>query len=236
MERVTRREFIVGGSMLIGGTVGSLALGSEFFFPQNVQASKVEFPESSCGPEKKTGKKVLVAYASYCGSTGGVAEAIGKVLCDRGAVVDVRLAKSVGDISSYHAAVIGSATRSASWWPEAISFVKGNEKMLSRIPVAYFLTCLALYKGTEESRRVARSYMEPVLKAAPDVKPIDIGLFSGALDYSKMNLMYRTVMKYKMGKKGVREGDYRDWTAIRTWAGDLGSTLLAFGGKIYGRR
>ena len=72
----------------------------------------MEFPESNCGLEKKTGKKVLVAYASCCGTTGGVAEAIGKVLCDRGAVVDVRLVKNVGDLSSYQAAVIGSATRS----------------------------------------------------------------------------------------------------------------------------
>ncbi len=234
MKNLTRREFMVDGSMLIGGAVGGLALGNELFFPKKVQAGKVEFPESSCGLEKKTGKKVLVAYSSYCGSTGGVAEAIGKVLCEnRGAVVDVRLVKNVGDLSSYQAAVIGSATRSASWWPEAISFVKGNEKMLSRIPVAYFLTCLALYKGTEESRRVARSYMEPVRKAAPDVKPIDMGLFSGALDYSKLNLMYRTVMKYKMGKKGVPEGDFRDWTAIRTWAEGLCSPLLALGGKRY---
>src|SRR4030066_1705558 len=101
MERVTGREVIVGGSMLIGGAAGSLALGSEFFFPQNAQAAKVEFPESSCGLEKKTGKKVLVAYASYCGTTGGVAEAIGNVLCNRGAVGDVRLVKNVGDLSSY---------------------------------------------------------------------------------------------------------------------------------------
>ena len=152
MKSVTRREFVVGGSMLIGGAIGGLTLGSEFFFPQNVQAAKVEFPESSCGLEKKAGKKFLVAYASYCGTTGGVAEAIGKVLCDRGAVVDVRLVKNVGDLTSYQAAVIGSATRAASWWPEAISFVEGHKKTLSRITVAYFLTCLALVKDTEESR------------------------------------------------------------------------------------
>ena len=69
--------------------------------------------------------------------------------------------------------------------------------------------------------------MEPVLNAVPEVKPMGMGFFAGALDYSKMNLMYRTVMKSKMGKKGVPEGDYRDWTAIRTWAEGLCSTLLA---------
>lgn len=236
MKNITRREFMVDGSMLIGGAVGTLALGNELFFPPKVQAAKVEFPESSCGLEKKTGKKVLVAYASYCGTTGGVAEAIAKVLCDRGAVVDVCLVKNAGDLSSYQAAVIGSATRRGSWWPEAISFVEGHKKTLSRIPVAYFLTCLALIKDTEESRRLATNYMEPVLEAVPEVKPMDMGLFPGALDYSKMNLMYRTVMKNKMGKKGVREGDYRDWTAIRTWADGLRSPLLALGGKRYAAR
>ena len=78
--------------------------------------------------------------------------------------------------------------------------------------------------------------MEPVLKAVPEVKPVDIGLFPGALDYSKLNLMYRTVMKYKMGKKGVPEGDFRDWTAIRAWAEGLSSPLLALGGKRYAAR
>jgi hypothetical protein len=29
-----------------------------------------------------------------------------------------------------------------------------------------------------------------------------------------------------MGKKGIPEGDFRDWTAIRTWAEGLCSPLL----------
>ena len=226
MKRVTRREFLIDGSMVMGGAIASLALGSEPFSSQNAQAAKVDFSESSCAPKKRTGKKVLVAYASYCGTTGGVAETIGQVLCDRGAAVDVRLVKNMDDLNSYQAVIIGSAIRSASWWPEAINFVKENKKRLSRIPVVYFLTCLALYKDTEGSRRVARSYMEPVLKAVPDVKPMDMGFFAGVLDYSKLNLMYRTVMKYKMKKQGVPEGDFRDWSAIRAWAENLCSPLL----------
>ena len=226
MRRVTRREFLVDGSTLVGGAIGSLALGSELLSPQNVQAAKVEFPESNCGQEKKTGKKVLVAYASFCGTTGGVAEAIGQVLCERGANVDVRLVKNVNDITPYQAVIIGSATRSSSWWPEAIEFVERNKEELSRKPVAYFLTCLALCKDTEASHRVARGYMDPVLKAVPDVKPVDMGFFAGVLDYGKLNLVYRMVMKSKMKKQGVPEGDFRDWKAIRSWSKGLCSPLL----------
>ncbi|NVM26072.1 MAG: flavodoxin domain-containing protein [Desulfobacterales bacterium] len=226
MKRVTRREFLVDSTRLVGGAVGTLALGSTLLSPQDAMAAKVKFAESSCGLEKKTGKKVLVAYVSFCGTTGGVAEAIGQVLCERGAKVDVRLVKNVDDITPYQAVVIGSATRSASWWPEAIEFVERNKEELSRKPVAYFLTCLALYKDTEASRRVARGYMDPVLKAVPDVKPVDMGFFAGVLDYSKLNLVYRMVMKSKMKKRGVPEGDFRDWNAIRSWAEGLCSPLL----------
>jgi menaquinone-dependent protoporphyrinogen oxidase len=226
MKEMTRREFIADGSMLLGGTVGAMALGGDLLAPKNVKAANVEFPESSCGSEKRPGKKVLVAYASFCGSTGGVAETIGQGLCDNGAAVDIRLVKNVEDLSPYKAAVIGSATRSSSWWPEAIEFVKTNQKILRQIPVAYFVTCLALYEDSEASRRVAKSYIDPVLKAVPKVQPVDLGLFAGALDYSKMNIIYRMVMKSKMKKRGVPEGDFWDWNTIRAWSKGLCSPLL----------
>ena len=226
MKLVNRRKFLIEGSMIVGGAMGGLALGSNVFSPQKALAAKVVFPESSCGLKKKAAKKVLVAYASYCGTTGGVAEAIAQVLCGSGATADVRLLNNIKDLDSYHGVVIGSAVRSSSWWPEAIEFVEINKAFLCRIPVAYFLTCLALYKNTEESRRVARSYMEPVLKAVPDVTPLDMGFFAGALDYSKLNMVYRMIMKSKMKKRRVPEGDFRDWTSIRAWAEGLCSPLL----------
>ena len=226
MKQLSRREFMVDSALIAGGAFGTLALGSGVFAPKAAHAAKINFLETQCGMPENNGKKVLVAYASYCGTTGGVAEAIGQVLCQKGATVDVRLVKNISDLTPYQAVVIGSATRSASWWPEAIEFVERNKEELSRKPVAYFLTCLALYKDTEASRRVARGYMDPALKAAPEVQPVDIGLFAGVLDYSKLNLVYRMVMKSKMKKRGVPEGDFRDWNAIRSWAKGLCSPLL----------
>ncbi|MFC1868440.1 flavodoxin domain-containing protein [Thermodesulfobacteriota bacterium] len=226
MGKVTRRKFIIDGSIIFGGSLGCMALGRDLLGPNSARAAEVEFPESSCGLNKKTGKKVLVAYASYCGTTGNVAESIGQVLCDRGATVDVRLVENVHDLSNYEAVIIGSAVRSSSWRPEAIEFVENNRKILGQVPVAYFLTCLALYKDTDKSRTAARRYMEPALNVDPGLQPVGMGLFAGVLDYSRLNLMFRMVMKYKMKKRGVPEGDFRNWAKIRSWADRVSSPLL----------
>ena len=226
MKAITRREFMITGSVLAGVAASCLTPGSGAFSASKAHAARVDFPESNCGPKNKVGKKVLVAYASYCGTTGGVAEAIGRVFCDAGVDTDIRLVKNVDDVSAYSAVVVGSAVRSTSWYPEAIEFVRKNRQALSGIPVAYFLTCLALYEDSEASRKVAQSYMDPVLNAAPDVRPLDTGLFAGVLDYGKMNMMIRLVMKSKMKSKGVPEGDFRDWSAISSWAGSLPSRLV----------
>jgi menaquinone-dependent protoporphyrinogen oxidase len=232
MKRVTRREFMVDGSMLIGGAVGGFALGNELFFPKKVLAGKVEFPESSCGLEKKTDKKVLVTYASRYGSTGGVADAIGKELCNRGAAVDVCMLKNVGDLNEYRGVVIGSAISRGKWLPEAVDFVERNHGVLRQVPVAYFLVCITMREPTEENRRKALAYLDPVLKAVPHVQPVKVGTFAGALNYSNLSSPIKVIMKFK----GAPEGDFRDWTAIRTWAEGLCSPLLAWGGKKYATR
>jgi menaquinone-dependent protoporphyrinogen oxidase len=217
MKETTRREFIVRGSMIVGAAISGVGC-SHVQSPNGARAGEVIFPEPSCGTDKGSQRPILVAYASFCGSTAGVAEAIAQAFCGKGAKVDVRLAKNVNSVEGYRAAVIGSAVRSASWWPEALSLVSRHERNLARMPVAYFLTCLTLYQDNPENRNTALGYFDPVLKASPGVKPVGMACFAGALDLSKMGFVYRTIMKSKMKQSGVPEGDFRNWPAIKTWA------------------
>ncbi len=165
--------------------------------------------------------KILIAYATAAGSTGEIAEAIGQAMRDGGATVDVRPAKDVADVSEYRAAVVGSGVRAMRPYKEAVAFVERHQQALSQMPVAYFVVCMTMAQDTEENRRSARAYLEPLHQAGPEVQPVDEGLFGGAMDYSKLSLPMRLIIK-AMKKP---EGDFRDWDAIEAWATNLHAML-----------
>jgi len=165
-------------------------------------------------------EKILVTYASKCGSTGEVAEEIGQVLCKSGIEAEVRLAKDVDDVNGYQAVVVGSAVRMGQWLPEATKFIETHRDALSRVPVAYFTVCMTMQEDTEENRREVMGYLEPVRAM---VQPRDVGLFAGAMDYGKLPFVFRLMIKAMK----VPEGDFRDWDSIRDWAAGLRPLLGA---------
>jgi len=205
----SRREFMA----LSSGLIAAMSLGG-MSVPEVGHAGKITFPEGKCEGKKPMGKRVLIAYASKYGSTGGVADAIGKELCSQGLSADVALIKNAKNIGSYQGVVIGSAIYMGKWMPEAADFVKKNREALSRVPVAYFLVCMTLSRPTEDKRAQVMSYMDPIIKEAPEIKPVGIGTFAGAMHYDNLSWLYKKIMK----SKGSPEGDFRDWNAIRTWA------------------
>ncbi|MCJ7782603.1 MAG: flavodoxin domain-containing protein [Desulfobacterales bacterium] len=205
-----RRSFLI----LAGGAISAWTLSNDKVIAQETRQPAVEFNKSSYEKDGKMKNRLLIAYGSRCGSTGGVAETIGQVLSVAGAAVDLRLVKNVDDLSPYQSVIVGSAIRMGKWLPEAVEFLKTHQGTLSRVPVAYFAVCLTMKDDTAENRRKALGYLDPVRKQFPQVKPADIGLFAGAVDYKKLSFAYSLILKVK----GAPEGDFRNWEAIRTWA------------------
>lgn len=220
MKDQTRRDFIFDSTKIIGVTIGTTVLGKEFLFPQVAEAGDVKFPEVSCGSKNKGGHKILIAYASEFGTTGEVAAAIGEVLCQEGNTVETKWVKNVKDINNYDQVIIGSAIHKDDWMSEATEFVKANQKILQQLPVAYFFTCLALHKLNPKGDLEAKEYSDKLQALVPQIKPVSIGGFAGVLDYRNMGFFTRLILKAILFNKGVKEGDYRDWDAIRAWAKD----------------
>jgi menaquinone-dependent protoporphyrinogen oxidase len=168
--------------------------------------------------------KILVTYASRLGSTAGVAEAIGKTLTDNGAEVDVLRMQDVTDLSPYSAVIAGSAVRGKEWLPEAMQFIQTHQAELRRRPFASFLVCMTLaMKNGEKYRPQVAGWLKPVRAS---VKPVSEGLFAGVLNIGKI-ASFSDRLKFRISVLfGVwKEGDHRDWNAIRTWAASLGPLL-----------
>ena len=221
-KKISRRKFLIGGASLIGVSALTCAGGAGLA----MREPEVSFHTSSCGETGNTDGRVLVTYASQAGSTGEIAGAIGQVICETGTAVDVRPILTIDDLTPYRAVVVGSAVHSSAWMPEAVSFVETHRDALSQMPVAYFLSCLALtVTDTDELRRKVASFLDPVRQQVPEVQALDVGLFAGKLDFKKLPLAYRVMWPFTAGGQAT-EGDYRDWKAIRAWAGNLRAGLL----------
>ena len=166
--------------------------------------------------------RLLVAYATKAGATGEVAEAIADVLREKDVDVDVKQAKKVTDVTPYGAVVLGTGVRIGQVYGDAVAFLETHQQKLSQVPVAFFIVCMTMREDTEENLCTAEGYLDAVREKAPQVEPVDVGLFAGELDYGKIRPPLSWILKLMKQP----EGDFRDWDAIREWAEGLRTALL----------
>jgi menaquinone-dependent protoporphyrinogen oxidase len=218
---ISRRHFLIGAAGL-----GVAACGGVGFLA--AQQPVITFNEFSCGEAANNQKKVLVTYASQFGSTGEVAAAMAQTLCESGLAATVKLVTNVNDLSPYRAVIVGAPVHADEWMSDALNFVQTNRTLLSKRPVAYFLTCMTL-GSTEQPgpRQKIAGVLEKVQADIPEVIPVDKGLFAGALDYSRMSYFLRGM--YQGFAEDDTAGDFRDWEAIRAWTKLVGPKLLETG-------
>ncbi|MCR4439522.1 MAG: flavodoxin domain-containing protein [bacterium] len=164
--------------------------------------------------------RVLVTYGSKYGATKEIAEKIGQVLRDAGVQAEVRAAGEAGDLSSFGAAVIGSAVYAGQWRKEAAAFVRKYERELSALPVWIFSSG-PLGKGDPVTLLRGWRIPKALQAAVQQVAPRDIAVFHGALDESKLNRLERTILRLMK----AQVGDFRDWEAIAAWAKSIAAAL-----------
>ncbi len=155
-------------------------------------------------------RKVLVAYASRCGSTEDIARALAEDLKGRGLAVDLRTVDKVPTLTGYQAVILGSAVRFGKWLPEAVQFVRDHHAGLKRVPAAFF-TVHIRNTGTDEASRKARNaYLDPVHAL---IRPNTEVFFAGRMDLSRLSFAERLLGKVMK----ARNVDMRDWSAVHAW-------------------
>ena len=169
--------------------------------------------------------KILITYATRTQTTEGVANAIGNTLSDAGFQVDIYNLNEVKNIESYQTIIVGSAIQAGKWLPEAIEFIKNHQVALQKVKFATFTVCMTLaMRNGEKYRFHVESWLKPVRDMA---EPISEGFFTGALNVSAIK-SFGDRLKFRISVLlGVwKEGDHRNWEAIKTWALNLVPMLL----------
>ncbi|MFI6257005.1 flavodoxin domain-containing protein [Micromonospora zamorensis] len=160
--------------------------------------------------------KILVAAASRHGSTAEIASHIATAL--RGALpsdsVDVVAAAEVTDVTSYDAMVLGSAVYMGRWLEEARS---AAARITSNPPRSVWLFSSGPIgdppKPTEAPAEVS--------DIVTSVNARDHRVFAGSLDRHRLGLAEKAMV---MALR-VADGDFRDWSEIDAWAGQIASEL-----------
>ncbi|HSD85170.1 MAG TPA: flavodoxin domain-containing protein [Anaerolineae bacterium] len=161
--------------------------------------------------------RVLIAYATYAGSTVEVAAAIGETLGARGLAVDVKPIQDKPQLDDYQAVLIGSAIHRGHWLPEGIDFVKANQAALQRMPVALFCVHIQNTGSDEPSRQRRLAYLNEV---RPLVQPMAEGFFAGRFNRRGARLLMPGWLARLMPTI-----DLRNWETIRAWAINLSAHL-----------
>ena len=175
--------------------------------------------------------RVLIVYASRCGSTQGIAERIGRKLGQEGIQTDVKKVEDAGDPAAYDAVVIGSAAYYFHWMKPATEFVRRNCSVLAERPVWLFSSGPLGTKLTDDQGRDVRTTTVPKEIAEFDaIHPLDHRVFFGALDPRKLGFLHRIMFHLPANHDGALfpAGDFRDWSEIDAWAGTIADELKAY--------
>jgi menaquinone-dependent protoporphyrinogen oxidase len=158
---------------------------------------------------------ILIAYATKHESTREVADVIAERMRTGGANVEVRPASEVKTLDPYEAVILGGALYAGRWHRDARRFMRRHRGALTQLPLAVF----AMGPITLESTDLAssRQQLERALGKVPEVRPVSLSIFGGAVDPDKL--------RFPLNR--MEEVDARDWTAIRHWADALAKRFVA---------
>lgn len=176
----------------------------------------------------------LVVYATSEGQTAKIAAQLQETIANRGHDVTALDVNDLSDdlsLTDYEAVVVGSSIHMGKQATAIQSFVADNRAFLNDRPSAFFQVSLSSAVDDPTRRAEAARYVEDFLEAT-GWQPANIGLFGGALRYTKYGFLKRLLLK-RIAKEATGDIDtaqdyeYTDWNEVEAFAADFASFVEA---------
>lgn len=178
--------------------------------------------------------KILVCYHSDEGQTAKVADRISSVLTGSGCVVDAATADDDPSPEGYNGVVVGDSIHAGRHSKALRRWIARHHDELDALPTALFQVSLTSSNDDEESVAEAHRLVQRLLDTT-DLEPDLVGLFAGALAYTRYGWLKRTMMSQIARSEGgdsdtSRDYEYTDWDAVEHFATDAVALFGAAGG------
>lgn len=165
-------------------------------------------------------KKVLIAYATAHGSTGEVAQFMGRVMRAFSLDVTVKNVEVIEDIDPYELVFVGSPIHAGMWLPQLSQFLAKFGDELESKRNYLFVTCIRVLEDDTSLEHILDNYLyKPALESL-NIHPDDVGVFAGKIKQHTIEGDERWLLSTNYdGKKmpGNFDQDYRDWHEIAMW-------------------
>jgi menaquinone-dependent protoporphyrinogen oxidase len=153
--------------------------------------------------------KILIAYGTSEGQTAKIAEQLAGFIRTRGHdAFTTDIARGAPAPAGYGAVIVGASVHQGKHQRWVTDYVRRNRPALEYLPSAFFSVSLAIQDGTAKGRIEAEGYVETFVKET-GWSPNQVGLFAGALLYTKYNFFLRWIMRRIARSKGSRDLDTR---------------------------
>jgi menaquinone-dependent protoporphyrinogen oxidase len=165
---------------------------------------------------------VLIVFQSTDGHTATVAHHIAKGISDRGINVTVERADDAPPPAGFDGVVLGDSIHIGRHSRELLEYAKVYRSQLTAVPLAMFQVSLTSATGDDESIAEATAMLEEFCDNA-GLEPDHVGLFAGALFYTRHRGLERWLMRRLAADAGLDEDTatdhvYTDWAAVDSFA------------------
>lgn len=169
--------------------------------------------------------RFLIVYGSGEGQTEKIVKHIEKLYEAGNHQVDLIYGKQIPadlSIADYDGVIVGASIHMGRHQKYMVNFAKRCADELSGKLSAFFTVCLTARSDTAEDKAQVEQYIEDFIDVT-DWYPDQIGVFAGALLYTKYGLIKRYLMKSISKQAGSdtdtsHDYEYTDWESVDDFA------------------